>query len=221
MGVSFTLMRRMLSTLCVNDVDGLQRDPRHTVGSFSLAYFLFAPQVLLLDNMDMNNKLKETIKIFVTYGCLLAPINFVVGSIIGGLNFASGYSLFSITGLIVSFIMGVIGSAIGGLIFYFIYDPVHNWVKGNNFLSKHITDMFTLFWKPFIVGTILSAGFGLLGILGLGAGLAALGGVVGSYVALGFGALFVGWIIMLAVHIVIYYFYAKIITPKLTVLYPW
>lgn len=182
--------------------------------------FLFAPQVFLLDNVDMNNKLKETIKIFVTYGCLLAPINFIVGSIVGSFNFAPGYSYFSISGLITSFIMSAVGSAIGGLIFYFVYEPVHNWVKRTPFLAKHITDMFTLFWKPYLVGTIISAGFGLIGMLGLGFGLAAIG-VGGAMISIGFGALFMGWIIMLAVHIAVYYFYAKIIAPKLTVLYPW
>lgn len=168
----------------------------------------------------MNNKLIETIKIFVIYGCLLAPINFVVGSIMNSLNFSSSYSYFSIGGFIASIIVGAIGSAIGGLIFYFIYDPVHNWIKRNSFLSKHITDMFTLFWKPYLFFIILSAGFALLGILGLGLGLSAIG-VGGAMISIGFGAMFVGWIIMLVVQVAVYYFYAKLITPKLTVLYPW
>lgn len=178
------------------------------------------PSQFSIDSLKNNKKFVETIKIFVIYGCLLSPINFVVGTIIGSMNFSSGYSYFSITGLIISFIMGAVGSAIGGLIFYFIYEPVHNWVKGNGFLSKHITDMFTLFWKPFIFFTIISAGFALLGLLGLGFGLAAIG-VAGAAVSIGFGALFVGWVIMLVVHIIIYYFYSKLIAEKLTPLYPW
>jgi hypothetical protein len=98
-----------------------------------------------IDSLKNNKKLIETVKIFVIYGCLLWPINFIVAAILGGMNLYAHYSYFSIMGIIVSLIMGVIFSGIGGVIFYFFYNPVHNWIKRNGFLSKHITNMFTLF----------------------------------------------------------------------------
>jgi hypothetical protein len=60
--------------------------------------------------------------------------------------------------------------------------------------------------------------FGLLGMLGIGALMTTVGGAAG---AIGLGALFVGWVIMLVVHVVAYYFYSKLIAEKLSSLYSW
>ena len=125
---------------------------------------------------------------------------------------------FSISALIVAVIVGAIGSAIAGILFYFLYDPIHNWVKRTPFLARYIHDIFTLFWKPFIVITVITSVLGLLAILGLGATLVA---VTAGYGMPSFGTLFIGWIIGVAVNIGVYYWYSREISAKLTQLYSW
>ena len=165
-------------------------------------------------SIQNNQKLKETIKTFAIYGTIMWVVSAVAGMVIASLNFADYYNPFSVGALIYVIIYGVIGSAIGGLIFYYIYDPVHNWVKQSQFLSRYIHDMFTLFWRPFLVVTVITAIYNLLHLLGLGA-------VTAGYFAVSIGSLLVGWVIALVVRIAVYYWYAKTISAKLTSLYPW
>jgi uncharacterized membrane protein len=117
-------------------------------------------------------------------------------------------------------IVGVIGFCIGAVIFYFIYEPLHNWVKRTPFLSKYIHDMFTLMWKPYLVGIVISAIFALIAMFGVGAAAVAVAGAYG-YGAVGLGGLFIGWAISFVVQIAVYYWYAKTVSAKLTPYYPW
>lgn len=160
----------------------------------------------------------ETIKTFAIYGTIVYVISAVVGMIISSLHFSTYYSAFNVMALIMAIIVGLIAYAIAGAVFYFLYDPIHNWVKRTPFLSKYIHDMFTLFWKPYLVIIIISAAFGLLGMLGLGAVAV---GVAGGYGAASFGSLFIGWVISFVVQIAVYYWYAKTVSAKLTPFYPW
>jgi len=171
-----------------------------------------------VDSLQKNQKFMETIKTFAIYGAIVYAINALLGMLISMFHFSSFYSDFNIGVLIMALIAGAIGSAIGGAVFYFLYDPIHNWVKTVPFLSKYIHDMFTLFWKPTLVVTIIAAAFGLLAMLGLGAAAVA---VTSGYAAVGFFGLFIGWIIALVVHLGVYYWYAKTVSAKLTPYYPW
>jgi len=178
----------------------------------------YSPSSGMVDSLQKNQKFMETIKTFAIYGSIVYVINAVFGMVISAFSLSSYYSGFSIGALITALISGAIGSAIGGVIFFFLYDPIHNWVKRSSFLSRYINDMFTLFWKPFLVGTIITAAFGLLGMLGLGATMVA---VTEGYGAMSFGGLFIGWIISFVVHIAVYYWYSKTVSNKLTPFYPW
>ncbi len=168
-----------------------------------------------VDSITKNKKLVETVKIFAIYGGALSVVNTLIGMIVYSIGFYSYYyTSFNILALVGVLIGGAIGSAIGGLIFYFIYEPIRNWIKRTPFLAKYIYSLFTAFWVPFLVGTIITAALGLLNMLGLGA-------MVGAYAAMGFGTLFIGWAIMLVAHVAVYYFYAKMISAKLGGLYSW
>jgi hypothetical protein len=171
-----------------------------------------------VDSLQKNPKFMETIKTFAIYGTIVYVISAVVGMIISSLHFSTYYSAFNVMALIMAIIVGLIAYAIAGAVFYFLYDPIHNWVKRTPFLSKYIHDMFTLFWKPYLVIIIISAAFGLLGMLGLGAVAV---GVAGGYGAASFGSLFIGWVISFVVQIAVYYWYAKTVSAKLTPFYPW
>ena len=156
------------------------------------------------DSMKNNPRLIPTIKTFAIYGAILYVVNSAVGMIVSSLHFSAYYygGGFSISVLINAIVTGAIGFAIGGAVFSFIYDPIKNWVKGNAFLSKYIHDMFTLFWKPYLVGFIIYAIFGLVAVLSL-------------------PGFFVGWLIGSVVGVGVYYWYAKTISSKLSSLYPW
>lgn len=171
-----------------------------------------------IDSLQKNQKFMTTVKTFAIFGSIVYVINAVVSMVMSSFNFSSYYSPFNIGGIIVALVVGAIGAAIGGALFYVLYDPIHNWVKRSAFLSRYIHDMFTLFWKPFLVGTIISAAFGLLGMLGLGAAMVA---VTAGYGAASFGGLFIGWIIAFVAHIAVYYWYSKTVSAKLEPLYPW
>lgn len=171
-----------------------------------------------VDSLQKNQKFMVTLKTFAIYGTIVYVVNAVVSMLVSSFHFSQYYNPFSIGALIFVIIAGVIGFAIGAAIFYFLYDPIHNWVKRTPFLSKYIHDMFTLMWKPYLVIIIISAAFGLLGMLGLGA-LAV--SVAGGYGAASFGGLFIGWLISFVVQIAVYYWYAKTVSAKLTPYYPW
>ena len=167
-----------------------------------------------MDSLQKNKKFMDTVKIFAIYGTIVAVINAAVPMFVSTFAYAGPYSYFNIGGLVAAVVSGLIGSAIGGALFYFFYEPVHNWIKGNAFLSKHIYSMFTLFWKPFLLGIIISALPALFSVLGVGS-------MMGAYGVASFGGMFTGWVIILAVHVVVYYFYAKTISAKLSPQYPW
>jgi|GEM_PF-1504521 hypothetical protein len=171
-----------------------------------------------MDSLQKNKKFMATITNFAIYGTILYVVEMIVGMIVSAMHFSAYYSVFSAGALVSAIIFGVIGMAIGGAIFYFLYGPIHDWVKRTPFLSRYIHDMFTLFWKPYLVIAIIMAAFGLLGMLGFGATMVA---VTGGYAAVGFGGLFIGWIINLVVQIAVYYWYAKTISAKLSPYYPW
>jgi hypothetical protein len=131
-------------------------------------------------------------------------------------HLAPGYGGFSVAALVVAVITGIVCFVIGGVVFYFVFEPIHNWIKRTPFLSKHINDMHSLFWKPYLVVFVVFAALGLLGMLGAGAAAASLPGV-----GAGFGTLFIYWLVSEIVQIAAYYWYAKAISPKLAALYPW
>ncbi|MCX6751908.1 MAG: hypothetical protein NTZ87_00155 [Candidatus Nomurabacteria bacterium] len=170
------------------------------------------------DSLTKNPKFMETVKTFAIYGSIVYVVNALIGMLISTMSWSACYRVFDVTALVMALIAGAIGSAIGGAVFFFLYDPIHDWVKRNSFLSRYIHDMFTLFWKPFLVGTVISAVFGLLAILGLGTTMLA---VTAGYAAASFGGLFIGWVIAFAVHIAVYYWYSKTISAKLSQYYLW
>ncbi|MDO8430432.1 MAG: hypothetical protein Q7S72_00365 [Candidatus Taylorbacteria bacterium] len=147
-----------------------------------------------------NKKLIETVKIFVVYGCIFWATNLVMTFIFASLSSFLGFSPWpNIWTSGIGLIVDVIALVICGVIFYFLYNPVHDWIKRNGFLSKHIYNMFTLLWKPALVVFIVDFMFALIGL----------------------GLFFLGNAIIMLVQLVIYYFYSKFIAKKLTPLYPW
>ncbi len=100
-----------------------------------------------MDSLQKNPKFIVTVKTFVIYGAIAWLITSLVGMLTSSFGFSGYYSSFNVVSLVMALIMGAIGSAVGAAIFYFIYDPLHNWVKGNSFLSKYIHDMFSLMWE--------------------------------------------------------------------------
>ena len=165
-----------------------------------------------------DKKLLETIKIFVIYGCLLGPVNFIVDTAFNSFKLSNHYSFFSFMGLITSFIDGVIASALAGIVFYFLYEIVKNWIKRSAFLSKHVNSVYTLFWKPFLYITIITSLFSLIGIVGIGAIVTAFTGPYGLFASLGLLGV---WAVYTAIQIAIYYFYSKAISAKLVKFYVW
>jgi uncharacterized membrane protein len=165
-----------------------------------------------------NRKFVETVKIFVIYGCLLAPVNFIVNTLFSSFKLSNHYSFFSIMGLITSFIDGIIASALAGIVFYFLYEIVRNWIKRSAFLSRHVNSVYTLFWKPFLYITIITSLFSLISIVGLGAIVTAFTGPYGLFASLGVLAV---WAVYTAIQIAIYYFYSKEISAKLVKFYVW
>lgn len=168
-----------------------------------------------INNLQKNPKFLITIKTIAIYGTLAWLISAIAGIILSSFSFSAYYNPFSVGSLISALISGIIGSVIAGAVFYFIYDPIHNWVKGNSFLSKYIHNMFTLFWKPYLVGIIISGILCLLGLFSLSAI------AVGAFGPVGFGGLFIGWIISFVVNVAVYYWYAKTVSAKLESYYPW
>jgi len=170
-----------------------------------------------VDSLKNNHKFIETVKTFAIYGTIVYVANAVVGMLVGTLGWSRYGSYFNVGSIIQSIIMGAIVSAIGGAEFYYFYNPVNGWIKRNAFVSKHINSIFSLFWKPFLVGTIIGAIFGLLAILPL----LGVGATISVYAGMSFGGLFIGLIIGFVAHIIIYYFYSKAMAAKLTPLYQW
>lgn len=171
-----------------------------------------------MDSLKKNPKMMETIKTFVIYGTVVSVADAVIGMLISMFSWSAVYHAFNVGNLIGAVIGGIIGGVICGLLFFYLYNPIHNWVKTVGFLSRHINSMFSLFWKPFLVGTIISAAFNLLSMFGLGAMMIA---TTAGYAAAGFGGLIIGWIITLVANIIIYYWYSKQVSAKLEPLYPW
>jgi hypothetical protein len=164
-----------------------------------------------------NKKFVETVKTFAIYGAVLYFIEVLAGMLLDSLRFSYGYySSINIFALVYALIVGAIGLGIAAIIFYFIYEPVRNWVKKTPFLAKHINSLFTLLWKPYLVIIILSA---LIEFLHL-AGYMGMAGPYGAY-AYGFGSVFIGWIVFLAIEIGAYYWFAKMVSAKLGHYYPW
>ncbi|MCX6724123.1 MAG: hypothetical protein NT155_03085 [Candidatus Staskawiczbacteria bacterium] len=170
------------------------------------------------ESLTKDPKLITTVKTFAIYAPVLSVVSFVVGVVTSGFRYSFYLGMFSVPALIMAIISGVIGGAIGGIIFFFIYDPVHSWVKRTPFLAKYIHNMFELFWIPSLVFSIIGGAFGLLGLLSLGAVSV---GIMGGYGAVSVGGAFIGVIISLAANLVVYYFYAKMISAKLESMYPW
>lgn len=166
-----------------------------------------------MESLQKNKKLVETIKLFVIYGTIMSVACSLIGIVISSLHWSPSYGGFGAGALVMAVIMGAIISAIGGFVFYFIYEPVKGWVKTNAFLSKHINSLFTLFWKPYLVVTVVQAALGLLSMLGASS-------MAMSYGA-SFGGMFIGWVVYFVANVALYYWYAKTITAKLASHYSW
>jgi archaellum component FlaG (FlaF/FlaG flagellin family) len=165
-------------------------------------------------------KLKETIVVFLIWGVIFYGIRYVVNLILN--TFLFGYS-FYFAGIIFSVIYAAIGAGLGGLMFYFIFDFVKNWIKKSNFLSRHIDSLFSLFWKPALVGFIVGVVFTLLGYITL---MASPVGRLANAFSVYSGSssltkLLISTIIMFIVNLIISYNYAKIISNKLSKYYIW
>ena len=170
------------------------------------------------DALQKDPKFMDTLKTLAIYGAVLGLANVLVMMIVSSLRFAAYYSGFSVMALVYGLISGAVGGAIGGVVFYFLFEPVHNWIKRTPAIARYIHSIFTLFWIPFLVVTVIMAALGLLGMFGLGAAVVS---VAGAYGAIGFGSLFIGWIIALAAHVAVYYWYSKEVSAKLAKHYTW
>jgi len=167
-----------------------------------------------IDSLQKDPKFMATMKTITIYGSIVYIISSIVGMFSTSLSYSYHfYNALSVGALITSVVYGVIFSAISGVLFYFLYGPIHTWVKSSTFLSKYIHDMFTLLWKPFFAITVLLSAYGLLSALGT-IGVASAFGV-------SFGGLFTSIIITFVVNIVLQYFYYKMISNKLSSFYPW
>jgi len=169
-------------------------------------------------------KLKQTIIIFVVAGVIFQLISYVISILGNNLMLSSFFSGFAIGAYGISIVWGAVSSGVGGLIFYFIYEPVRDWIKGIAFLSKFIHSLFTLFWIPSLVGFVISAVLTLIMFLLVGAsplataflataGIASAGPTIASF--------FIGWVVLLGGNLAASYFYAKIVSKKLSSMYSW
>ncbi len=167
-----------------------------------------------MDSFSKNPKFMTTITTFAIYVPILMVADFIVSIVASGFRYGSYVEFFTVSALIMTIISGVVGGVVGGGIFYFLYDPVHNWIKGVSVLTKYIYNMFTLFWVPSLICSLVVAVMGLLG-------LSAVGSIAGAYGVGSVGGAFAGVVVSLVVNLAIYYYYAKAISAKLEPLYPW
>jgi hypothetical protein len=161
-----------------------------------------------LKKLGSNRKFIDTVKIFAIYGTLLSIAGFVLSIVISALSWSSYYHYgyyygFNIFTLIPVIIGAAIGSAVVGVLFFFFYEPVRNWIKKVAFLSKYIHSLFTLFWIPLLVITLLDA----------------IGELSQPFAFWGIGLTAIA--IALVGHLVIYYVYSKVISAKLASHYSW
>src|SRR5579872_3228029 len=84
-------------------------------------------QSVPMDSLVKNPKFIQTVKTFVIYGTIVAIVNVILSIIISALSWSAYYAPFSIGALIGAVIGGIIGGIIAGILFYFFYEPVHNW----------------------------------------------------------------------------------------------
>ena len=165
------------------------------------------PPAFQVDSLMKNQKLVETVKTFAIYGTVLAVARTLINYLASSVFFhVGGYSL-NIAGVLVSTVIsGLIFSAIGGVIFYFVFDWIKGFIKGSAFLSKYINNLFTFFWIPTLVGSVvvfILAALPLLSLLSLGI------------------IILVSVAISLVTNLALYYFYAKTVSAKLQSYYPW
>ncbi len=163
-----------------------------------------------VDSLMKNHKFVETVKVVAIYGAVLTLINYIVSFYSRSIFLTRYYGSYRLTIPFAYFIQfavsAAIGGVIGGVLFYFFYDPIKNFVKGSAFLSKHIHNMFTLFWKPTLFFTIIGFLLALLPILAT------------IFIS---SKIFLNIVITSVAQLVIYYFYAKKLSEKLEQYYPW
>ena len=162
--------------------------------------------VFQLDSLTKNQKFMETVKAFANYGTILSVAKWLVSSFSTTLLGHYYYSSFNLALIIPVAIYALIYSALGGVAFYFLFTYVRDFIKDSAFLSKHIYSIFTLFWIPTLVGSVIMAIFAILPVL--------------ATIFLGFG-LFLSIIISFVANLVLYYFYAKTVSAKIQSYYPW
>ena len=152
----------------------------------------------------------ETVKTVAIYGAILSVINYLITYFTNSIFLTKYYGPYKFqipfAALIQFAVYAAIGGVIGGVIFYFIYDPIKNFVKSSTFLSKHMHNMFTLFWKPTLVFTVISFVLALLPILAT------------IFIS---PKIFITIIISTIAQLVMYYIYAKKLAEKLEKYYPW
>jgi hypothetical protein len=163
-----------------------------------------------IDSLTKNPKFMETVKVVAIYGAIFSIINYLIGYVSNSIFLTKYYGAFKLSipfSALFSFaISAAIGGIIGGVLFYFLYNPIKNFVKGSSFLSKYIHDMFTLFWKPTLTFTVIAFVFALLPILAT------------IFIS---PKIFLSIIISSVVQLVLFYIYAKKLSEKLEKYYPW
>jgi hypothetical protein len=163
-----------------------------------------------VDSLMKNHKFIETVKTVAIYGAIFTLINYIVGFYSRSIFLTRYYGSYKFTIPFANFIQfaisAAIGGVIGGVLFYFFYDPIKNWVKGSAFLSKHMHNMFTLFWKPTLFFTVIGFLLSFLPILAT------------IFVS---SKLFLNIVVTSVVQLVVYYLYSKKLSEKLEQYYPW
>jgi hypothetical protein len=168
-------------------------------------------------------KFKETVKVFLIYGIVFGLIRYAISIISDGLTRSYWFGRSHLTSFIPHMLYVAIGAAIGGIVFYFIFDIIKGFVKKSGFLSKHMPDLFHLFWWPALVGFVISAIFTLIFSILLAplfAGLSILAYGVGAG-TVSFVMFIVAWFVSLIGNLIASYIYAKMISKKLGQYYPW
>ncbi len=160
-----------------------------------------------LDSLTKNPKFMDTVKTFAIYGTIFSVVSWLVSMLTYSMRYSGyGYSRsFSFVSLVPTVIYAIIANIIGGIIFYFIFNYIRDFIKGSAFLSKYINSIFTLFWIPTLVWTVIGLVLAILPVLA----------------SLFLGFLFIGLIISSVAHLIMYYFYSKAISKKLQNYYPW
>lgn len=167
-----------------------------------------------------QNKFIETAKVFVSYGARVSAITTVVAfiSAIVLSSIAAVPQPYLIGAMVIAYIISLIFWYIGGLVFATVYGFVGTIVKGIPIVNSYIKSAFDLLWKPYLIITVISFIFSLLGTLGLTAGNSAIAAIQGAGLV---GITLIISAVNTAVNLYTFHWFSKNVTEKLSAFYPW